>query len=188
MKTISSILLAIFLLASLQACGGPVEGGTTTGDTTGATAGDTTGDTTTCGASENIVICDFSGNVADRFASTTIELNNTPDDISNLIVRFEYDPAVVERYTVLADDQFMSSYGFDLKTLNLSGSGWSAIELEFYTLDSTIYLPQGSSGVLATVTFEVLQDSNTTLPFVQTAFDDDHPDWTKKDGVFTVSK
>ena len=136
--------------------------------------------------SNNIEVADFSGNVENRFISTTVQINNTPENISSLIIELEYDPAVLQYYTLENAGVFMQGYGFGMEVTHTSATGKSTIIFEFYTIDDALYLPAGSSGLISKINFKVLKNTKTTVKILETEFDDTYPGWTKKDGLFSV--
>lgn len=173
----ATLLLGLIITAGLTGCGGPV--------TSQGTPAEPASGTSQAAAPANISLADFSGTVADGQATTTIELNDTPEDIDVIIIRVQYDPAVLALYKVGEAEQLLTSYGFIMTTQALQENGQTIQEIQFFTTTSQAYLPQGSSGRIIALVFDVLKDQDTTITLAQTSFDDSHPDWTKKNATFS---
>lgn len=137
--------------------------------------------------SGNIEAEDFSGSTANIYTSTTVKLKDTPEKIYSLTIELEYDPAILQYYSLENAGVFMQGYGFGMETTHISETDKSGIIFKFQTTDDSLYLPADSSGLIAKINFKILKDARTTVKILETTFDDTYPNWTKKDGVFTVS-
>lgn len=114
------------------------------------------------------------------YATTTLRMNNTPNDISWFKFRINYNPDVLAAYTLSLDDTLLGDWDYK-KVGHVSGSSGNYYYIECWTIGAPI--TTGSSSPLAEITFEVKQKSNSqvTLSNLEHYIEG----WTTKDAAFT---
>ena len=152
----------LVLMLALAGCGGQV----TTGPST----------------MPDVTVDSFCGSVEKRYTSTTVNLNDTPEDVMFISLGVSYDPDIL-KFVQASDSQWIDSYGFKTTFYNYEYQGRQVQEITFNNPKGR-YLPESSSGQLVTLIFEVLQDEVSFISLVPTVFDIKYPDWSKSGADF----
>lgn len=133
----------------------------------------------------NLELDDFSGQTGPAsppapFATTTLWMNNSPNDVAWFKIRINYNPDVLGGYSVSLNNALLGSWDYK-NVWHVSGSSDCYYNVECWTVGAPI--TTGSSGPLAEITFEVKQNINSQVTLSN--LEHDIEGWTTKDAAFT---